>query len=144
MIGLLNEFKRKKEVMNIHIGAEYIIANALIFLKQRGKDCISFKLIRDLGWNIQKRCNEIGVDSIIFISGHDLQAAICDFSDYFEYIDNGEPSIRIKKNVSIKNLENCFIYYLPTNIASIIRTVTKDFLDKTIDCKNEKGCLART
>lgn len=114
--------------MNTLIGAEYIIANALIFLKQREKDHISFNLIRNLGWNIQKRCNEECIDVIILTLGIDVQSAVHDFPDYFEYINDGEPFIRIKKNVSIKKLENRFVYYLPTNIASIIRAVTKDFL----------------
>lgn len=116
--------------MDISVGAEYVIANALIFLSQLGEDRISFDRIRSLGWNIQERCNETGIDAIILTSGIDLQVAVYDFSDYFEYVNNGKPMIRVKKNVPIQSLENRFVYYLPQNIATVIKDITSIFLEK--------------
>lgn len=116
--------------MDISVGAEYVIANALIFLGQQNGGCVSFDLIRSLGWNIQERCNEAGVDAIILTSGLDVQAAVYDFSDYFEYVNNGTPMISVKKDVPIESLKNRFVYYLPQNVAGLIETVTLTFLKK--------------
>lgn len=116
--------------MDVSVGAEYVIANALVFLSQLGIDRISFDQIRSLGWNIQERCNEAGVDAIILTSGIDVQAAVYDFSDYFEYINDGRPMISVRKNVPIQNLENRFVYYLPKRVADVIKTATSAFLQK--------------
>lgn len=62
--------------MDISVGAEYVIASALIALRNHGKDCISFDTLRDLGWNIQQRCNEAGVDAIILTSGTDIKVQL--------------------------------------------------------------------
>lgn len=114
--------------MDISVGAEYVIANALIFLSQRGEDRISFDQIRSLGWNIQERCNEKGVDAIILTSGMDVQAAVYDFSDYFEYVNDDKPMICVKKNVPIDNLKDRFVYYLPKHVAEVIENETSMFL----------------
>lgn len=55
--------------MDIFVGAEYVIANALIFLSRQGRGYVSFDQIRSLGWNVQERCNEAGVEAIILTSG---------------------------------------------------------------------------
>lgn len=116
--------------MDVSVGAEYVIANALIFLSRLGEDRISFDQIRSLGWNIQERCNEEGVDAIILTSGIDVQAAVYDFSDYFEYINDGKPMICVKKNVPIQSLKNRFVYYLPKSVETIITEVATAFLKK--------------
>lgn len=116
--------------MDISVGAEYVIANALIYLSRRGQDRISFNQIRNLGWNIQERCNEKGVNAIILTSGMDVQAAVYDFSDYFEYVNEGRPMIRVKTNVPIESLENRFVHYLPQNVVKVITRETSTFLKK--------------
>lgn len=116
--------------MDISVGAEYVIANALIFLSQSGEDRISFDRIRSLGWSIQERCNEEGVDAIILTSGLDLQVAVYDFSDYFEYVNDEKPMIGVKKNVPIENLKSRFMYYLPKKVAKVITDETSTFFEK--------------
>lgn len=116
--------------MDISVGAEYVIANALIFLSRLGKGCVSFDQIRSLGWNIQERCNEAGVDAIILTSGIDVQAAVYDFSDYFEYINGGKPMISVKKDVPIESLKDRFVYYLPQTVASVIEDAMSVFWQK--------------
>lgn len=114
--------------MDISVGAEYVIASALITLAQNGVDRISFSTLSDLGWNIQQRCNETGVEAIILTSGTNIKAAVYDFSDYFEYENVTEPMIRIKKSVPIEDLQTRFMLCLPKSVNEIIRNETISYL----------------
>lgn len=113
--------------MDISVGAEYVIANALILLSQRGIHEVSFDHLRNIGWKIQQRCNETGVDAIILTSGLNLKAAVYDFSDYFEYVNEKGPMIRIKKSVPIGTLKKRFIYCLPSDVAKVIKKETSSY-----------------
>lgn len=110
--------------MDISVGAEYVIANALIVLSQKGIDRVTFSTLRDLGWSIQQRCNKAGVEAIILTSGMDIKAAVYDFSDYFEYENISEPTILIKKCVPIKDLQERFILCLPKAVKEVIQETT--------------------
>lgn len=114
--------------MDILVGAEYVIASALITLAQNGADCISFSMLRDLGWNIQQRCNAMGVEAIILTSGIDIKATVYDFPDYFEYENIDEPVIRVKKSAPIEGLKARFMLRLPKNVNDIIRAETSSYL----------------
>ena len=108
--------------MDIFIGAEYVIANALIEISKKGDNCITFDKLRSIGWQIQQFCNQGGINVIILTSGSQLKDAIYDFSDYFEYAETGEyePMIRIKQNTRIEDLEDRFVYCLPPDVAKLI------------------------
>ena len=112
--------------MNIFVGAEYVIANALIELSKKGQAYITFDRLRNLGWEIQQLCNQEGINAIIMTSGSRIKDAIYDFSDYFEYIaaaeECTEPRIRVKKDCPITDLEDRFIYCLPFNIVKVIQS----------------------
>ena len=107
--------------MDILVGAEYVIANALIELNKQGHDSITFDKLRSIGWQIQQCFNKEGINAIILTSGSRLKDAIYDFSDYFEYAetDKHEPMIRVKKDIPIEDLEDRFIYCLPTKVANL-------------------------
>lgn len=104
-------------IMNTFVGAEYVMANALIALKRRGTDFITFERLREIGVKIQSSFNEKGIDAVILTSGSSISTAIFDFSDYFkcEEID-GNPAIFIQKDTTITDLENRFVGYLPVDI----------------------------
>ena len=109
--------------MDIQVGAEYVIANALIELRKHGKECITFGQLRNIGWRIQQLCNKEGINAIILTSGSRLTDAIYDFSDYFEYGETDaplyEPMIRIKNDYPIEDLKDRFVYCLPDNVAKL-------------------------
>ena len=107
--------------MDIFVGAEYVIANALIALSRQGVNEISFAKLRRIGWKLQELCNESRISAIILTSGNSLKDAVYDFSDYFEYdMDEKTPIIRIKKEVPITDLENRFVYCLPSELGGLI------------------------
>lgn len=111
--------------MNTFVGAEYVIANALIALKRRGQDCITFEKLREIGVEIQRCCNERGVDAVILTSGDRIASAIYNFSDYFEYDETDDefrkPVIRIKKTATCGDLEQRFVGYLPVDVLRLLR-----------------------
>lgn len=115
--------------MDISVGAEYVIASALITLGRHGVDHISFSQLGDLGWSIQQRCNEMGVEAIILTSGTNIKAAVYDFSDYFEYENIDEPMIRIKKSVPVKDLQARFMCCLPKSVNDVIQSETASYLN---------------
>ena len=112
--------------MDTFVGAEYVIANALIALSKKGHDSITFSKLRTIGVQIQQYCNEQGIDAVILTSGDKISAAIYDFSDYFEYAETEtpfrEPMIRIRKNIPITQLETRFVGYLPLDIIDVLMT----------------------
>ena len=112
--------------MDILVGAEYVIANALIALSRKGQCCISFGRLRNIGKNIQQYCNKNGIDAVILTSNGAINGAICTFSEYFQYFeaDDGihSPMIRIRRNMPIAQLENRFVGYLPAEIIRMLTT----------------------
>lgn len=119
--------------MDAFVGAEYIIANALIVLsRERGEDCISLSKLRSIGVQVQRYCNENNVEAVIMTSGLNISNAIYDFSDYFEYIEStssdSEPMIRIRKGTPISRLEQRFIGYLPLQIVWVLLTELPKFV----------------
>lgn len=107
--------------MDIFIGAEYVIANALIALRQQGKHEISFNQLRRIGWKLQKLCNENQINAIIITSGYSIKNAVEDFPDYFVYGMDGEiPVVRIGEDVRIADLEDRFVYCLPAYLWNLI------------------------
>lgn len=119
--------------MDAFVGAEYIIANALIVLsKKKGEDRISLSKLRFIGVQVQQYCNENGVDAVIMTSGLNISNAIYDFSDYFEYMEpaspNDEPMIRVRKGIPISRLEQRFIGYLPLEVVRVLLTELPKFV----------------
>lgn len=118
--------------MDTFVGAEYIIANALIALSKKGYDSITFNKLRTIGVQIQQYCNENGIDAVILTSGDKISAAIYDFSDYFEYAETEtpvrEPMIRIRKNIPITQLKSRFIGYLPLEVIDVLMRKIPEFV----------------
>ena len=118
--------------MDAFIGAEYIIANALIALRGKGQDSISISNVRSIGVQFQQYCNENNIDAVIMTSGLNISKAVNDCSDYFEYVESalseGEPVIRIQKGVSIARLKQRFIGYFPPKILWAILTEFPKFV----------------
>ncbi len=118
--------------MDTFVGAEYIIANALIALSKKGHDSITFSKLRTIGVQVQQYCNEQGIDAVILTSGDKISAAIYDFSDYFEYAEAEtplrEPMIRIRKNTPIAYLESRFVGYLPLDVIDVLTKKIPEFV----------------
>lgn len=118
--------------MDTFVGAEYVIANALIALSKKGQDCISYSRLRSIGVKIQQYCNREGIDAVILTSSDKINTAIYDFSDYFEYIetdgDTSNPMIRIRKNTPITQLEKRFVGYLPVDIIKMLTAKIEEFV----------------
>lgn len=110
--------------MDVFVGAEYIIANALIAIKEaNNKDSITFAEIRKIGVRIQEICNQNGLAAVILTSGSLIKDAIYNFSDCFEYTeDNGLPSIRIKDSAKIENCRNRLTQFLPIDLVNVVKT----------------------
>lgn len=107
--------------MNTFVGAEYVMANALIALKRKGTDFITFERLREIGFKIQTIFNEQGLDAVILTSGDSISVAIFDFSDYFQYKEiDGAPAIVIHKDTTITDLENRFVGYLPVDVLGVL------------------------
>ena len=114
--------------MDVFVGAEYIIANALIALKKIGIDEIKTSDLEALGINIQKSCVEESIDVVLLLSFNDVSAAVYNFSDYFDYTDDvPEPIIRIKSDAAVTELESRFMGYLPIKLLRIILAATQEF-----------------
>lgn len=111
--------------LDTFVGAEYVIANALIELSKRGQKYITFRKLREIGIQIQKACNTEGINAVILTSGNNLMTAIYNFSDYFECVmidceTIQEPAIFIKKSASVEDLEDRFVGYLPLHILQLL------------------------
>ena len=111
--------------MDVFVGAEYIIANALIVLHRRkGREYITFGELRSIGVKVQEYCNENGVEAVILTSGYNISNAIYNFSDYFEYIapvlPEDEPKIRIRKGTPISSVKQRFMGYLPLEVVWVL------------------------
>lgn len=120
--------------MNISIGAEYIIANALIALNNRkdGLGRVSFEKIREIGDGVQQSCNENGIDVIVDSFGKDIVEAVVGFSKYFEFThpisEGAAPLIKLNNRMNLDSLKQRFINYLPPDINEIIATETEKVL----------------
>ena len=114
-------------MINAFVGAEYVIANALIALEGIKKDpCISVSKIRSIGVQLQQFCNKNNIGAVIMTSGLHISNAIENFSDYFEYIEpisyDFEPAIRIQKGIPVSRLKQRFIGYFPLEVVRVLLT----------------------
>lgn len=109
------------------VGAEYIIANVLIALKRRkNKAIISLSELNEFGIYIKKKSIESDLDAVFLVSQDQLNLALFDFSDYFEYIESGK-IICINKNKQIIDLASRFVGYLPWDVLAFLVETTDEF-----------------
>ena len=107
--------------MGVSVGAEYIIANALIALNKKGIKQIKMSALQNFGIEVQKICIEQSVDAVFLYSKNNVSAAIYDYSDYFDYFDDDkDPLIRIKNSANIEDIEDRFIGFLPLAVLRIM------------------------
>lgn len=115
--------------MDIFVGAEYIIANALIALKRKGIDQIKVRDLQSFGITVQRSCIKQSIDAVFLLSLDNVSAAIYNFSDYFTYDEaNSDPIIRLNSDTKIEDLENRFMGYLPIPLLKIILAAAQDFV----------------
>jgi len=113
--------------MDVFVGAEYIIANALIALKRKGVDEVKISVLQSYGAIVQKTCVEQSINAVFLLSSYNVSAAIYNFSDYFTYVeDSCEPVIRLNSDVKIEDLESRFMGYLPIQLLKVIITRAQD------------------
>ena len=118
--------------MATFVGAEYIIANVLIALKRRkNKATISRSELNDFCIYIQKMSIEKDLDVIFLISQDQLDLALFDFSNYFEYSESGN-IICINKNKQITDLASRFVGYLPWNVLAFLVEMTDEFAKQSM------------
>ncbi len=105
------------------VGAEYLIANILIALKNKGVDEVSFQKLNEYGISVQRQCVENKIDVVLLLSIDKLHDAIYNFSDYFCLSKNkttGEPIIKVNKDTNVSDLQERFIGYLPLDVIQIL------------------------
>jgi len=107
------------------IGAEYLIANALIALSKKGIKQITFSQLNDYGIQVKKTCIDEKVDVALLLSKDAVSSAIFNFSDYFSIIEGEEPIIEINKSSAVENLKERFIGYLPYEVVKILVEAAK-------------------
>lgn len=108
------------ENMCTFVGAEYLIANALIALNKKGIEQISFSELNKFGIQVRRICDDEKIDVVFLLSRDAINSAVFNFSDYFTIIDEDDPKIQISKNTEIKNLQERFIGYLPFTVIKIL------------------------
>ena len=107
--------------MDVFVGAEYLIANALIALKKKGINKISVSLLHSFGIEVQQLCIEKSIDAVFLLSKDSVSAAVYNFSDYFTFEeDKGESAICLNSSAKIEDLEKRFIGYLPIALLKVI------------------------
>ena len=74
---------------------------------------------------------EKDLDVIFLISQDQLDLALFDFSDYFEYSESGN-IICINKNKQITDLASRFVGYLPWNVLTFLVEVADEFAKQSI------------
>lgn len=115
--------------MDAFVGAEYLIANALIELEKKGIERIRVSQLHRLGIKVQERCLQENIFAVFLISNENIETAIYNFSDYFMYDASGdEPVISIKKDSTIDKLERRFVGYLSPSVLRVIITSAKESL----------------
>lgn len=105
------------------VGAEYLIANALIALKTKGINEISFCKLNGYGVTVERQCSEKNIEVVLLLSSDKINDAIYNFSDYFSLgVDEttGESVVKIKKDTDVTDLKERFIGYLPLDVIKIL------------------------
>ena len=111
--------------MSATVGAEYIIANALLQLQESGRGSeVSFAKIREIGGNIQQSCNEKGIDVIVDCLGRDIVETVVEYSNYFEFThyisEDKAPMIRLNRRIPLDALRQRFVNYLPSDVEDVL------------------------
>lgn len=108
------------------VGAEYVIACALIGLKKRGIDKIRVDELCDYGIQMQRYSIEAKVEAVFLTAVPYVEEAIYDFSDYFQVnkSDEGDiESISLVKDKEVKDLTSRFVGNIPLDILAVIEKV---------------------
>ena len=108
------------------VGAEYVIACALIELKKKGIEEIRVDELCDYGIQMQKYSIEAKVEAVFLTAVPYVEEAIYDFSDYFCVNKNEEGdivSISIVEDKEVKDLTYRFVGNIPLDILAVIEKV---------------------
>lgn len=112
--------------MTKFVGAEYVIACALIELKKKGIDAISVESLCEYGIQMQSYSIEAEVDAVFLTAFPYVEEAIFDFSDYFCVNRNAEgeiKSISIVSDKEVKDLTSRFVGSIPLDILAVMEKV---------------------
>lgn len=115
--------------MRVFVGAEYVIANALIALRKKGKTSkTTLPSLRNFGIDVQRYCLEKNIDALFLLSADRMSNAVYNFPDYFslETID-GMDYIDINQDAPVTMLEERFIGYLPWGIIEVLLEKSEAF-----------------
>lgn len=108
------------------VGAEYVIACALIGLKKKGIEEIRVDELCNYGIQMQRYSVEAKVEAVFLTAVPYVEEAIYDFSDYFHVNRNDEGdiiSISIDKDKEVKDLTSRFVGNIPLDILAVIEKV---------------------
>lgn len=98
--------------MGTIVGAEYLIANALIALGQKGVDRISAQELREFGISVQQRCIAEEVDAVFLVSSDYVNAAVFNYSDYFTYVKEDDVEYIAINNRPIDDIKKRFMGFI--------------------------------
>lgn len=118
--------------MGTIVGAEYLIANALIALGQSGVDQISVQELRDFGISVQQRCVDENVDAVFLVADGYVEAAVYNFSDYFKYKkENGIEYITINNNKPLDDIKKRFMGFIQPDALVILIQAAQTLVSRT-------------
>ncbi len=112
--------------MTKFVGAEYVIACALIELKKKGIEEIQVEALSEYGIRMQSYSVEAKIDAVFLTAFPYVEEAVYDFSDYFSVNrnENGDiTSISIVKDKEVKDLTYRFVGSIPLDILAVMEKV---------------------
>lgn len=104
--------------MQIYIGIEDLVANALIELVQKSeKREVLFSQLNSYGAMVVRLLNKEKEQAVLIVSKESTNRLISDYSDYFELVSSqSEDGIRLKNGVTVTDLWKKFRGYLSVNV----------------------------
>jgi len=104
--------------MQIYIGIEDLVANALIELVQKSeKREVLFSQLHNYGARVLKLLNSEEEQAVLIVSKESTYRLISDYSEYFEMFTNelGD-GIKLKNSVTVADLWKSFRGYLSVSV----------------------------
>lgn len=104
--------------MTMFVGAQYLMAYALIQKIRHGENAVAIANLRDTRWKIQDKLNSTNVDAVVL---DNFEEALYEWRDYFSCVEvNGTNYIKCARFIGIGDLESRFVGYLPMDVLSVI------------------------
>lgn len=106
------------------LGAEYLMASAIIAQIENGRDTTSISDILSIGEKLQVAFNRLGMD--VLVCRTDFINVIYNFDYYFEYVSiNNYNCVKPRGTISINDLKRRFQAYHSLDVLRITYDICK-------------------